>query len=165
MPKKVHLVKAIVFPVVIWMWELYYKESWAPKNWCFWIVELEKTLESLLHCKEIKPVHPEGDQPWLFVGRTDVEPETPILFHTWCDEVTHWKRPWGWERLKAGGEGDNRGWNGWMASLTRWTWVWAASGSWWWTGKPGILQSMDSQRVGHVWVTELNWKFYLRVTL
>ena len=76
---------------------------------------------------------------------------------TWCKEVTYWKRPWCWERLKAGGEGDNRGWGGWMASLTRWTWVWVSSRSWWWTGMPGMLQSMGSQRVGHDWATELNW--------
>ena len=75
---------------------------------------------------------------------------------TWSEELTLWKRPWCWERLKAG-EGDNRGWDGWMASPTRWTWVWASSGSWWWTGKPGVLQSMGSQRVGHDWATELNW--------
>ena len=68
----------------------------------------------------------------------------------------HWKRPWCWERLKAGGEGDDRGWDGWMVSLTWWTWVWASSGSWWWTGRPGVLQSMRSQRVRHDWVTELN---------
>ena len=71
--------------------------------------------------------------------------------------LTHWKRPWYWERLKAGGEGDDRGWDGRMASLT-WKWVWASSESWWWTGKPGMLQSMESQRVGHNWVTELNWR-------
>ena len=76
---------------------------------------------------------------------------------TWCEELTHWKRPWCWERLKAGGEGDDRGWDGWRASLTRWTWVWASSGSWWWTGKPGVLQSIGLQRVEHDWVTELNW--------
>ena len=76
---------------------------------------------------------------------------------TWCKELTHWKRPWCWERLKAGGEGENREWDGWMASPTQWTWVWASSGSWWRTGKPGMLQSMGSQRVGHDWVTELNW--------
>ena len=70
---------------------------------------------------------------------------------------THWKRPWYWERLKAGGEGDDRGWDGWMASLTPWTWVWASSRSWWWTGKPGVLQFIGLQRVGHYWVTELNW--------
>ena len=65
---------------------------------------------------------------------------------TWCEELTHWKRPWCWARLKAGGEGDDRGWDGWMASLTGWTWVWASSGSWWWTGKPGVLQSMGSAK-------------------
>ena len=76
---------------------------------------------------------------------------------TSCKELTHWKRPWCWERLGAGGEGDDRGWDGWMASLTRWTWVWVDSGSWWWTGRPGVLWFMVSQRVGHNWVTELNW--------
>ena len=74
----------------------------------------------------------------------------------WCEELAHWKRPWCWERLRAGGEGDNRGWDGWMASLTQWTWVWVNSRSWWWTGRPGVLQSMGSQRVGHSWATELN---------
>ena len=76
---------------------------------------------------------------------------------TWCQELTHWKRPWYWERLKAGGEGDNRGWDDWMASLTRWTWIWAGSGSWWWTGRPGVLWFMGLQRVRHDRVTELNW--------
>ena len=71
---------------------------------------------------------------------------------TWCEELTHWQRPWCWERLNTGGEGDDRGWDGWMASLAWWTWVWASSGSWWWAGKPGMLQSMESQRVGHDWV-------------
>ena len=75
---------------------------------------------------------------------------------TWCEELTHYKRPWWWERLRAG-EGDGRGWDGWMASLTRWTWVWVSSGSWWWTGRPGMLQSMGSQRVRHDWATDLNW--------
>ena len=75
---------------------------------------------------------------------------------TWWKELTHWKRPWCWEGLKAGGEGDDRGWDGWMASLTWWTWIWASSVSWWWIGKPGMLLSMGSQRVGHKWVTELN---------
>ena len=73
------------------------------------------------------------------------------------DELTHWKRPWWWERLKAGGERGDRGWNDWMASPTQWTWAWVNSGSWWWTGRPGVLQPMGSQRVGHDWVTELNW--------
>ena len=78
---------------------------------------------------------------------------------TWCEELTHLKKHWYWERLKAGGEGNDRGWDGWMASPTRWTWVRASSGSWWWTGKPGVLQSMRSHtRVRHDGVTELNWK-------
>ena len=75
---------------------------------------------------------------------------------TWCEELTHWKRPWYWERLKAEGEGDNRGCDGWLASPTQWTWVWVSSGSWWWTGKPGVLQSMGLQRVRLDWATELN---------
>ena len=116
---------------------------------------LEKTLESPLDCKEIQPAHPKGDQSWVFIGRTDVEAEIPNTLATWCEELTHWKRPWCWERLKAGGEGDDR--DGWMASLTQWTWVWVNSGSWWWTGRPGVLWFMGLQRVRHDWVTELNW--------
>ena len=76
---------------------------------------------------------------------------------TWCEELTHWKRPWCWKRLRAGGEGDDRGWDGWMASLTRWTWVWVNSGSWWRTGRPGVLQFMGLQKVRCNWATELNW--------
>ena len=122
----------------VWMWELDYKESWALKNWCFWTVVLEKILESPLDCKEIQTVHPKGCQSWIFIGRTDAETNCNTLA-TWCKELTHWKRPWSWERLRAGGEWINRGWNGWMASLTQWTWVWASSRNWWWTGKPGML--------------------------
>ena len=80
---------------------------------------------------------------------------------TSCKELTHWKRPWYWERLKVG-EGDSGGWDGWMASPTQWTWVWVNSGGWWWTGRPGMLQSMGSQRVGHDWMTELNWTFTIQ---
>ena len=97
----------------VWMWDLDCEESWALKNWCFWTVVLEKTLGSPLDCKETQPVHPKGNQFWIFIGRTDAEAETPILLATWCKELTHWKRPWCWERLKAG-EGDNRGWDSWM---------------------------------------------------
>ena len=140
----------------VWMWELDCEESWAPKNWCFWTVVLEKTLESPLDYKEIQPVHSKGDQPWVFFGRNIVKTETSTLA-TSCEELTYWKRLWCWELLGAGGEGDDRGWDGWMASLTRWTWVWVNSGSWWWTGRPGVLWFMGSQRVGHDWVTELNW--------
>ena len=154
LPTKVRLVKAMVFHV--WMWELDYKEGWAPKNWYFWSVVLEKTLESPLDPKEIQLVHPKVDQSWVFIGRTDAEGEIPIFWPPHV-ELTHWKRPWCWEGLGAGGEGDNRGWDGWMASLTRWTWVSVNSRSWWWTGRAGMLQFMGSQRVGHDWVTELNW--------
>ena len=133
----------------VWMWELDYKESWVPTNWCFWTVVLEKTLESPLGWKEIQPVHPEGNQSWIAFGRTDTEAETPILGPPDAKNWLIGKRPWCWERLKPGGEGDDRGWDGWMASLTQWTWVWVGSRSWWWTGKPGMLQSMGLQRVRH----------------
>ena len=216
------------------MWEWDHKKGLVSKNWCFWTVALEKTLESPLDW-EIKPVHPKENQPWIFMRRTDAEAEAPICGHLmqradslektlmlgktksrrrrgwqrmrWLDGITnsmdmslsklqemvkdrevwhaavhgvtkcqtgpsnwtkqqqninvsvkgtHLKRPWCSERLNVGGEGDNRGWDGWMASLTRWTWVWVNSGSWWWTGRPHVLQSMGSQRVGHNWATELN---------
>ena len=96
----------------------------------------------------------------MFIGRTDAEAETPIL---WPPDVKslkdpHLKRPWCRERLRVGGEGDDRGWDGWMASLTQWTWLWVNSGSWWWTGRSGTLQFMGSQRVGHDWAAELNWR-------
>ena len=154
---KVHLVKAMVFLVVMHRCKLDYKESWVPNNWCFWTVVLEKTLESPLDCKEIQPVHPKGDQSWVFIRRTDVEAETPILWPPDAKSWLIWIRSWCCERLRVGGEGDNRGWDGWMASPTRWTWVWVGSRSWWWTGRPGVLWFMGSQRVGHDWVTELNW--------
>ena len=129
----------------VWMWELDYKESWAPKNWCFWSVVL---IENPLDSTEIKPVNLKSDlnthwKDWCWSWNSNT-------LATWCEEQTHWKRPWCWERLKTG-EGDDRGWDGWMASPT-W-WVWLNSGSWWWTGK---LQSMGLQRVGHNWGTEMN---------
>jgi len=105
----------------------------------------------------IQPVHPKGDQSWVFIGRTDVEAETPILWPPDVKSWLIWKDPDSWERLRTGGEGDDRGWDDWMASLTQWTWVWMDSGIWWWTGRPGVLRLMESQRVGHDWVTELNW--------
>ena len=106
----------------IWIWELDYKESWALKNWCFWTVVLEKTLESPLDCKEIQPVHSKGNQSRIFIGKTDAEAETPIL---WPPDVKSWLiwKDSCWERLRAGEEGDNRGWDGWMISPTQWTWV------------------------------------------
>ena len=139
----------------VWMWELDCKESWVAKSWCFWTVVLEKTLESPLDCKEIKPVNPKGNQSWMFIGRTDVEAETPIL---WPPDAKNWLiwRLSCWARLKAGKNEDHRGWGSWMASPIQWTWVWASSGSWWWTGKPGMLQSMRLQRVRNNWATKLN---------
>ena len=156
LPTKVHLVKAMVFPVV-----MYGCESWTVKKaerqridafelWCW------RRLESPLDCRKIQPVHPKGNQSWVFIGRTDAEAETPIL---WPPHSKGWligKDPdagRGWGRRR----GDNRGWDGWMASLTRWTWVWVKSGCWWWTVKPGMLPFMGSQRVGHDWATALNW--------
>ena len=140
----------------VWMWELDCKESWALKNWCFWTVVLEKILrvpwtarrsnQSIL--KEISPECSLWDWCWSWNSNT---------LATWWEELTHLKRPWCWERLRAGGEGDSRGWGGWMASLTQWSWARLNSGSWWWTGRPGALQSMGSQRVWHDWETELNW--------
>ena len=115
----------------VWMWELDYKESWAPKNWCFWTVVLKKTLKSPLDSKGIQPIHPKGNQFWIFIGRTDVEIETPIF---WSPDAKNWhtgKDPDAGERLKVGGERDDRGWDGWMASPTRWTRVWVSSRSWW----------------------------------
>ena len=103
----------------VWWWELDYKESWVPKNWCFWTVVLEKTLESPLDYKEILNTHWK-DWCWSWNSNT---------LATWCEELTHWKRPWCWARLKAG-EGDDWGWGGWMASPTQWTWVLASSGNW-----------------------------------
>ena len=130
------------------MWELNHKEGWAPKNWCFWTVELEKTLESRLDCKEIKPVNPKGNQSWIFIRRTVAETEAPIFGYL-RQRADTMKWSWFWERVRARGELNDRGWDGWMASLTQWTWVWVNSGNWWWTGRPGVLQSMGSQRVGH----------------
>ena len=123
---KVRMVKALVFfSSHVRMWELDHKEGWAPKNWCFQTVVLEKTLESLWDCKEIKPVHPKGNQPWIFIGRIDFEAETPIL---WPPDAKSW-------------------------------FIWLITRSWWWTGRPGVLQSMGLQRVGHDWATE-QWQYF-----
>ena len=140
----------------VWMWKLDCEENWVLKNWCFWTVVLEKTRESPLDCKEIQPVHSEGNQPLDFLGGNDAKAETLVL---WPLHAKTWLigKDSCWEGLGAEGEGDDRGWDDWMASLTRWTWVWVNSGSWWGTGRPGMLQFMGLQRVGHDWVTELNW--------
>ena len=128
---KVHLVKAMVFPVVMYGCESAHKESWVLKNWCFWTVVLKKTLESPLDCKEIKPVSPEGNQSWLLIGRTNAEAEAPIL---WPPDVKNWLIGKDSDAGNDWWEGDDRGWDGWMASLTRQTWVWASSGRWWTMG-------------------------------
>ena len=138
------------------MWELNNKKGWAPKNWCFWTVVLEKILESPLDSKESNPINPKGTQPWSHSTHWKDWCWSSNTLATWCEGLTHQKRPWCWERLKAG-EGDQRGWDGWTASSTQWIWIWASSGSWWWTGKPGVLQSMGLQEVGHDWATEQPW--------
>ena len=135
------------------MWELDHKESWVLKNWCFRTVVLEKTLENPLDCKKIKLVSPKGNihwKAWIFIRRPWRWSWSSSTLATWCKELTHWKRPRCWERLKARGEGNNRGRDGLMASLTPWTWV----RRWWRTGKPGVLQSMGSQRVRYDWAAE-----------
>ena len=139
----------------VWMWELdyKYKESWAPKNWCFWTVVLEKTLEIPLYSKEIQPVHPKGVSSGCSLKGLILKLKLQYFGYL-MRRAGSFKRPWCWERLRAGGEGDSRGWDGWIASSTQWTWVWVDSGSWWWTGRPGVLQFMGSQRVGHDWVVD-----------
>ena len=158
---KVHLVKAMVFPVV-----MYGCERWTIKKvecqridalelWCWrrllrlpWTAKRSKL--SIL-----KKISPEYSLEGLMLNWNS------NTLASWSKQLTFWKRPWCWERLKTGGEGDDRGWDGWMASPPWWTWVWASFGSWWWKGKPGMLQSMRSQRVGHHWATELNWIIHL----
>ena len=138
------------------VWMLDYKENWVLKNWCFWTVVLEKTLESPLDRKAMQPVSPTGNQYEYALERLCWS-WNPNTLATWLEELTHLKRPWCLERLKARGVGDDRGWDGWMTLLTQWTWVWVNSGSRWWTGRPGMLQSMWSERIGHNWATELNY--------
>ena len=138
------------------MWELDYKESWAPNNWCYWTVVFEKTLKSPLDSKEIQSVHPKGNQSWIFIGRTDADGETPILWRPDAKNWLIWKDPdagndWRWKR-----RGRQR--MRWLDGITdQWTGVWVSSGHWWWAERPGVLQSMGSQRVRLDWVTELNW--------
>ena len=153
-PTKVSVVKALVFSSShVQMWGLDYKESWVPKNWCFWTAVFKRLLRV----------------PWR-VGRSnqsilmEITPEysleglmLKLKLQNFGQLMrrTHLKRLWCWERFKMGGEGDNRGWDGWMPSLTQCTWVWVNSGSWQWTGRPGMMHSMGSQRLSN-W-TELNW--------
>ena len=139
------------------MWELDYKESWVPKNWCFWTVVLEKILESPLDCKEVRLVHPKGNQSWIFIGRTDADAETPIVWPPDAKNWLIWRDPDAGKDWRQEEKGTTEDEMVWMISLTQWTWVWVNSRSWWWTGRPGVLQSMGLQRVWHDWVTELNW--------
>ena len=138
------------------MWQLDYKESWALKNQCFWIVVLEKTLESPLGCKEIKPVNPKGNQSWIFIGRTEAEAEAPILrpsdAKNWLSgkDLMLWKDRSQEERGTT--EDDMVGWHHQLDGHEP-----EQTGRWWKTGKPGVLQSVRLQRGGHNWVTELNW--------
>ena len=157
MPAKVHLVKAMVFPVVMYgceSWTIKKAEHWriAAFELCCW-----RRLKSPLVCEEIQPVHPKGHQSCIFIERNSFWSWNSNTLATWCEELTPLKRSWCWERLKPGKEGDDRGWDGWMASPTQWMWIWISSRSWWWTGKPSMLQSTGLQRVGHNWATELNW--------
>ena len=150
----------MVFPIVMHGCKSWTIKMAECKNWCFWTV-VWRTLESLLDSKKIQPVHPKGNQSWIFIGRTDVEAETAIL---WPPDVKNWLtgkdsgagKDWRWEK-KGTTEDEMVGSHPWWASSTPWTWVWVNSRSWWWTGRPGVLQSMELPRFGHDWVTELNW--------
>ena len=158
LPTKVCLVKALVFPVV-----MYECESWTTKKaenrridafelWCWRRLLRVPWIARRFNQSILKEISPECSLEGL-VLKLKLQ-----YFSTSCEELTHWKRPWCWEGLGAGGEGYDTGWDGWMASLTRCTWVWVDSRSWWWTGRPGLLQFMQSQRVRYAWATELNWK-------
>ena len=157
MPTKVHLVKAMVFPVVMYgceSWTIKTAEHWRTDAFelCCWRRLLRvpwiarRSNQSIL-----KEISPEYSLEGLML-------KLKLQYFGHLIRTASWKRPWCWERLKAGGEGDDRRWDGWMASPTWWTWVWASSGSWWWTGRPGVLQSMGLQRVRHDWETELTDK-------
>ena len=166
LPTKFHIVKAMVSPGVmyVWMWELEYKESWVLKTWCFWTVVLEKTLESPLDCKEFQPVHPKGDQSWVLIRKTNVEAETPVLWTPYKKSWLIWKdsdagKDWGqeekgWQRMR------------WLDGITD-----SMDMSWWWTGRPGVLQLIifckvplpscrESDKTERLHCNELNWTFY-----
>ena len=139
------------------MWELDYKESWATKNWWFLNCGVGEDSWESLGWQGV-PISPFERRSVLGVHWKDwCWSWSSNILATWCEELTHWKRPWCWKRLRAGGEGNNRGWASWMASLSQWTWVWVNSRSWWLTGRPAVLWFMGLQRVGHDWATQLNW--------
>ena len=158
MSTKVRLVKAMVFPVV-----MYGSESWTIKKAERWRIDAFELLCRRRLLRDpwtarrsnqsiLKEISPGCSLEGLMLK---LKLQYPL--GTWCKQLTHLKRHWCWERLKAGAEGDDRGWDGWIASPTQWTWVWVDSRSWWWIGRPGVLRFMGLQRVGHDWVTELNW--------
>ena len=146
LPTNVHLVKAMVFPVIVYGYEsetikkVERRRTDAFELWCW------RRLLRVPWTARIQPVHPKGNQSWIFIGRTDAEAETPILWTPDAKRWLIWKDP---DAGKDWRQEKDRGWDGCLASPTQWTWVWVNSGSWWWTGRPGILQSMGSQRVGH----------------
>ena len=143
----------------VWLWELDHKEGWAPQNWCFWTVVLENTLESPFDCKKIKPVNPKGDQSWIFTGRVMLK-----LKLQYCGDLMRTDSP---EKtmmlgnIEGGGEEDERGWDGWMVSPTWWTWIWLSSRSWSWTGKPGVLQSIESHTELNLIIDSYSLSFWL----
>ena len=153
----------------VWMWELDHKEDWGPKNWCFWedFLVFEKTFENPLDWKEIKPVNPKGDQPSIFIRRTDAEAKSPVLWPPDVKSLLIRKDPDAGKDWRREEKGTIRQDN-WIVSLTQWTWVWASSGRWWRTGKPGVLQSMGfamSQTRLSDWTTtrisEDTWYWYV----
>ena len=161
LPTKIHLVKAMVFSVVhVWMWELDYKESWALKNWCFWTVVLEKTLESPLDCKEIQPVHPKGNQSWIFIGRTDAEAENPILWPPDVKNSLIWKDPDAWKDWRQAEKGMTEDeMVGWHHRLNGHDFEQAPRSS---NGQGSLACcSTWGYRVRHEWATELTWTMYL----
>jgi len=156
LPTKVHLVKAMDFPIVMYGCESWTKKKAEPRRigafelWC-WRRLLRVPWTARRSNQSIsKEINPEYSLEGLML-KLKLQ-----YLATWCEELTHLKRLWCWERLKVGGEGEDRGWDSWMPLPTQWTWVWVSSGSWWWTGRPGMLQSMGLWRVGHDWVTGLN---------
>ena len=138
------------------MWELDCEESWAPKNWCFLTVLLEKTLESPLDCNAIQPDHPKGNQFWMFIGsifsfmlKLKLQYFGHLMWRT-----DSFEKILTLGKIEGRGEGDGKGWDGWMASPTQWGWIWVNSRSWWWTWRPGVLQYIGSQTIGQDWVSE-----------
>ena len=164
---KVCLVKTMVFPVVMYgceSWTIRKAERQRIDAFELWFGEDSWDLGSPLDCKEIQPVHPKADQSWVFTGRTDAKAEAPILGPPDVKRWLIWKDPDSGKDWRQEEKGTTEDEIGWMASPTQWTWVWVDSGSWWWTGRPGMLRFMGSQRVGHNWATELKSKMTTKET-